>query len=111
MLALSGGGRALTQLDGVSRLWTTGYGRTILVKSALFAGLLVLGFVGRQRLASAMRLPERFAELALVVALVGAVAVLGAAPRSRRRRRRAARGPAGARTADRPAPGGLVLGQ
>ena len=56
VLALSGGGRALTELDGVSQLWTTGYGRTLLVKTALFACLLALGYLGRQRLASAMRL-------------------------------------------------------
>jgi copper transport protein len=79
VLALSGGGRALTELDGVSQLWTTGYGRTLLVKTALFAGLLVLGFVGRRRLASAMRLLRSVsAELALVLALVGAAAVLTA---------------------------------
>lgn len=79
VLALSGGGRALTELDAVSQLWTTGYGRTLLVKTALFACLLVLGFLGRQRLASAMRLLRSVsAELAVVTALVGAVAVLTA---------------------------------
>ena len=79
VLALSGGGRAITELDGVSQLWSTGYGRTILVKTALFAGMLVLGIVGRRRLSSAMRLLRSVsAEIALGVALVGAVAVLTA---------------------------------
>ena len=113
VLALSGGGRALTELDGVSQLWTTGYGRTLLVKTALFACLLALGYLGRQRLASAMRLLRSVsAELALVVALVGAVAVLTALRPGRDTV--AAEPPAAPQEVAPPAVpprGGLVLGQ
>ena len=112
VLALSGGGRALTELDDVSQLWTTGYGRTLLVKTALFATLLVLGFVGRRRLSSAMRLLRSVsAELALVLVLVGAVAVLTAL---RPGRDAEAAGPTGTREVAPPVvppPGRLVLGQ
>jgi copper transport protein len=79
VVALSGGGRALAELTAVSQLWSTGYGRTILVKSALFAALVALGWLSRRRLGSAVRLLRSVsAELALLAVVVGAVAVLTA---------------------------------
>ena len=77
LLALSGGGRALAELSAVSQLWSTGYGRAILVKSALFAALVAAACVSRSRLDSAARLLRSVsAELALLALVVGAVAVL-----------------------------------
>ena len=70
LLAASGITRAATELSSVSQLWSTPYGRTILVKSALFAGLLVLGCLSRRRL-QVVRL-----ELVLIAAVIVAVAVL-----------------------------------
>jgi copper transport protein len=70
LLAASGVARAATELSSVSQLWSTSYGRLILVKSALFAVLLALGYVSRRRL-KVVRL-----ELVLIVAVVVAVAVL-----------------------------------
>src|SRR5262249_26551104 len=49
VVALGGGARALTELAAVSQLWTTSYGRALLVKTAIFAALLVLAWLGRRR--------------------------------------------------------------
>ena len=46
-VALTGAVRALAELSSVSQLWTTGYGRAILAKTAIFAVLLGLGAVSR----------------------------------------------------------------
>ena len=79
LIALSGVVRALVELTSVSQLWTTGYGRTILVKSALLACLIVLAWLSRHWLGSAMRLLRNVsAELAVLAMVVGAVAVLTA---------------------------------
>jgi hypothetical protein len=79
MIALSGLGRALVELTGVSQLWSTGYGRAILVKSALLVALIVLGWLSRRRLGSATRLLRSVStELVLVALVIGAVAVLTA---------------------------------
>jgi copper transport protein len=86
VLAATGAGRALAELDGVSQLWTTGYGRAILVKTGLFAVLLGIGAVSRARLAGAVeRLRTAVSvELALVLGVVVAVAWLTALRPGRR---------------------------
>ena len=79
LIAVSGLARALVELSSVSQLWSTGYGRTILVKTALLACLIVLAWLSRHRLGSAMRLLRTVsAELAVLALVVGAVAVLTA---------------------------------
>jgi copper transport protein len=79
LIALSGVARALIELTSVSQLWSTGYGRTILVKSALLACLIVLAWFSRHWLGSAMRLLRSVsAELAVLALVLGAVAVLTA---------------------------------
>lgn len=77
-VGLTGVVRALSELSAVSQLWTTGYGRAILAKTAIFALLLGLGAVSRAtiragtgRLRNVVRL-----ELGLALALVVAVAIL-----------------------------------
>ena len=106
----AGVARALTQLDSVSQLWETSYGRTILVKTALFGVLIVLGWVNRRGLARrfARLRPIALAELLVLLAVVVAVGMLtdlrpgsaradgaeadaAARRRSRRPRRRPAR--------------------
>lgn len=47
LLIASGIWRAVVELSGISQLWTTGYGRAIMVKSALL--LLTLGLAARNR--------------------------------------------------------------
>jgi copper transport protein len=79
LIALSGLARALVELSSVSQLWSTGYGRAILVKSGLLAALIVLAWLSRRWLGSAARLLHNVsAELALLALLIGAVAVLTA---------------------------------
>lgn len=77
-VAVTGGLRAIAELSSVSQLWTTSYGRAILAKTAIFAVLIGLGAVSRatirgsvDRLRNVVRV-----ELALVLALVVAVAIL-----------------------------------
>ncbi len=53
VLGLTGLGRALTELSAVSQLWSTSYGRALLVKSALFLPLLGVGWLNRALLAGA----------------------------------------------------------
>ena len=78
VVALTGLIRALAELSAFSQLWTTGYGRAILAKTAIFAALVGLGAASRAtvregvgRLRNVVRV-----ELALALALVVAVAIL-----------------------------------
>jgi copper transport protein len=47
VLASTGVIRAISELDGVSQIWTTGYGRTLIAKTALLAVLITIGWVNR----------------------------------------------------------------
>jgi copper transport protein len=80
VLGASGVVRALSELSSFSQLWTTGYGRALLVKTGLLAVLVTIGWVNRYRL-----IPRRAvegvrrnvaAELVLLAGLVVAVALL-----------------------------------
>jgi copper transport protein len=77
VVGLTGGARALWELGAVSQLWTTGYGRALVVKTALLAGLVVLGYLNRRRLDrfAAVRM-RAAAELVLLAGVVAVVAVL-----------------------------------
>jgi copper transport protein len=79
-LAATGVARAFAELDSVSQVWSTGYGRLLIVKTILLGLLVSLGWINRYRL-----LPRRAfgalagtirVELVLLAALVVAVAVL-----------------------------------
>ncbi|HEX5449707.1 MAG TPA: copper resistance protein CopC [Gaiellaceae bacterium] len=78
VLALTGVGRALTELSSVPQIWSTSYGRALIVKTALFAVLLVLGAMNRRRVRSAFATVRRFAsvELVLLLTVIGTVSVL-----------------------------------
>jgi copper transport protein len=84
LIGLTGLGRALVELTSVSQLWSLGYGRAILVKTGLLAAVLVVAWVNRSRLLPHLARPgaagrvtvSALAELGLLVAVVGAVAVL-----------------------------------
>jgi copper resistance protein D len=111
LIALSGVGRAVVELTAVSQLWSTGYGRAILVKSALFAGLVALGWLSRGRLGSAAPLRRSVSgELALLAVLLGAVAVLTALRPGRDERAQPLPfGPTEVARAPTPPPGTVVL--
>jgi copper transport protein len=77
-VALTGVARALTELSAVSQLWSTSYGRTIIVKTALFAPLIGIGWLNRALLLDAFARLRRSAlvELAILSGVVVAVGVL-----------------------------------
>jgi copper transport protein len=80
VLATTGVTRAFSELDSVSQLWSTGYGRVLLVKSGLLTALIAIGWLNRYRLIPRLSFHglrrSVAAELALFVVLVGAVALL-----------------------------------
>ena len=78
VLAVSGLGRALTELGGVTEIWSTSYGRALIVKTALFVPLLVLGWLNRSRLLGSFARLRRSAllETVLLLAIVAVVGVL-----------------------------------
>jgi copper transport protein len=70
LLVVTGPLRALGELSAVHQLWTTGYGRALIVKSGLLLALVALGFANRRRL-SRRRLAAELVLLAVLVAVVG----------------------------------------
>ena len=70
VLAAAGLVRACTELSSVSQLWSTSYGRMLLVKTALFGAFVLTGYASRRR-GRVLRV-----EAVLIVALAIAVAVL-----------------------------------
>ena len=49
VVALAGAARALTELGAFSQVWTTSYGRALALKTAIFAIVLGLVWLGRRR--------------------------------------------------------------
>jgi copper transport protein len=78
VLAASGVGRSLSELDSISQLWSTSYGRALLVKTALFLPLIGIGRLNRRLLEQGtVRLKRPLqVELAGLVVLLGVVGVL-----------------------------------
>jgi copper transport protein len=78
LLAATGLGRALTELGGISELWSTSYGRALLLKTALFVPLLAVGRLSRSLLEDrSPRLARSIGvEVAAITAIVVVVAVL-----------------------------------
>ncbi|HEX6663251.1 MAG TPA: CopD family protein [Gaiellaceae bacterium] len=80
VLAATGVTRAVTELRSAEQIWTTGYGRALIVKTVLLLALVAIGWVNRHRLVprSAKGALRRSvaAELALLAVLIGAVALL-----------------------------------
>jgi copper transport protein len=114
LLVGTGVGRALQELDSFSQLWTTGYGRAILVKSALLLVLIVLAARNRLLFLSGplTRLRRSVtAEVVVLLGLVVAVAVLTALPpgRTSAAAARLRPVPVGPATPALPPPGAFVL--
>jgi putative copper export protein len=78
VLALTGLGRALTELTALGQIWSTSYGRALIIKTALFLPLLGVGWVNRSLLAGAFARLRRsvLIEVAVLTAIVGVVGVL-----------------------------------
>ena len=118
LLAGTGIGRALQELDSFSQLWTTGYGRAILAKSGLLVVLVFLAARNRLLFLSGPLASLRrgvTAEVILVVGLVIAIAVLTALPPGRTAaaasRLRPTRDSPSALAPELPPRGTVVLGQ
>ena len=80
VLAATGVVRAFSELDALAQLWSTGYGRALVVKTALLAALVVVGWINRYRLVPRLRVDSLrrsvAVELVLFAGLVAAVALL-----------------------------------
>jgi copper transport protein len=78
VLGASGIARAVTELSAVSQLWSTSYGRALLVKTAIFVPLLGVGWLNRAVLMGVFDRLRRSAriEVVAVVGIVVAVAIL-----------------------------------
>jgi copper transport protein len=70
LVAAGGLARALTELSSFDQIWTTGYGRLLIAKSALFVLALAAGFAARRRLGS-RAIAVELAILAVLVVAVG----------------------------------------
>jgi copper transport protein len=70
VLGVAGVVRALSELASVHQLWTTAYGRALLVKTGLFLAAVSIGAANRRRPARS-RLGVELALLAVLVAAVG----------------------------------------
>ena len=78
VLGASGIARALTELSAISQLWSTSYGRALLVKTAIFVPLLGVGTLNRtvlMRLYARLRRSARV-EVIAIVGIVVTVAIL-----------------------------------
>lgn len=125
VLGGTGLARALRELSAVSQLWSTSYGRTLLVKTGLLAGLVLLGARNRYRLVPRLRAAtdrnpaalRAFAglrrsvavELCLLAAVVGAASLLTELPPGRIARAAPAVRASATRPPKLPPPGGVVL--
>jgi copper transport protein len=77
VIAVTGAGRALWEVGAVSQVWSTGYGRTLIVKSVLLGALVGLGYRNRHALDRFSEVRRRaVAELALLAGVLAAVSVL-----------------------------------
>jgi copper transport protein len=80
VIAVTGLIRALSELSAVSQLWSSGYGRALVVKTGLLVLLVSLGWINRSRLVPRLRLEALrrnvAVELVLLAGLVIAVAFL-----------------------------------
>jgi copper transport protein len=74
--------RALAELSSIDQVWGTSYGQLLIVKTTLLGALVVLGWANRYRVIPALaRSAQRLrlnlrAEIVLLLAVVGAVALL-----------------------------------
>jgi copper transport protein len=78
VLGTSGLVRAYTELSAVSQIWSTSYGRALLVKTAIFVPLLGIGWLNRTVLMRVFAHVRRSArvEVVAIVGIVVAVAIL-----------------------------------
>jgi copper transport protein len=78
LLAATGVARAVTELASISQLWSTPYGRVLLVKTAIFVPLLGIGWLNRALLVRVFARLRRsvMIEAVAIAGIVVAVAIL-----------------------------------
>jgi hypothetical protein len=76
VIAVTGLIRALSELSAVSQLWSSGYGRALLIKTGLLAVLVAIGWLNRSRLQLDSLRRNVSVELVLLAGVVVAVAFL-----------------------------------
>ncbi|HEY3766774.1 MAG TPA: CopD family protein, partial [Gaiellales bacterium] len=77
VLALTGVGRALWAVSEPSEVWRTGYGRALIAKTLLLAGLVTLGYLNRRHLTAFRSVRRRgLVEIGLLAAVLGVVSLL-----------------------------------
>jgi copper transport protein len=77
VIGVTGVGRALWELAAVSQIWSTAYGRTLVIKTGLLGALVVLGYLNRKALGDFTALRRRVGiELSLLVVVTAAVSLL-----------------------------------
>ena len=77
VLAVTGGARALWEVGSVSEIWTTTYGRLLVLKTVLLLILIVLGYRNRQGLEKFSQIHRRgMIELGVMALLIVAVTIL-----------------------------------
>jgi copper transport protein len=113
VIALTGLVRALSELSAFSQLWSTGYGRALLIKTGLLVALVAIGWLNRSRLVPRLPLSALrrnvAVELVLLAGIVVAVAFLtDLAPG--RQLARAVTKPDAPQAIAAPPPGATVLG-
>ena len=113
VLSITGVLSALVELRGVQQVWTTGYGRLLIVKTGLLAVLVALGWLNRYRLVPRADVPRLRrsvgGELVLLAGLVVAVAILTDARPGRDHAVAAAASSASAPVAPAPPPADAVV--
>jgi len=113
VIAATGLIRALSELSAVSQLWSSGYGRALVVKTGLLAVVVSLGWLNRARLMPRLRLDALrrnvAVELVVLAGLVVAVAFLTDLAPGRQLVHAVAR-PQPPRPIAAPPPGATVLG-
>jgi copper transport protein len=75
VIAATGLIRALSELTAVSQLWSSGYGRALLVKTGLLASLVLLGWINRSRLVPRLRLEALRRNVAVELVLLAGVVI------------------------------------
>src|SRR5262249_34562139 len=80
VIAATGLIRALSELSAVSQLWSTGYGRALLVKTALLLAVVALGWVNRSRLVPRLGLGALRRNVVAELVLLAGVVTAGALP-------------------------------
>ncbi len=78
VIGVTGVTRALTELSAVHQIWSTSYGRALIVKTVLFVPLLGLGWLNRTLLLNVFARLRRsvLVEITIISGIVVAVAVL-----------------------------------